>query len=387
MSSYIIERDPNKYGGQQLSYVEQGNTIVAKTAETFHEAVESKRDLKELFHETLASLRDARHRIAVENKTEKADLFGARRDLDPPFSGPFVITSLSDPYDEYNKSLLPVLQEHLSFMKHDLRSFDQTEWKIQLEKCLGRASSMEFTILSSETSKNWAFPLTSEGYKRLCKLCSVTPSEEPYTSSHFNHLIENKEAMLKLREVSIEDYKRLKNSLTILHIRTTYPKERKSDWVLVTMRSEIKGKMYALSQYLTWMYRDYKNDPVTQMTDRSIISIIHQDPFLIEPMLDDCAEIFKEAIEWDGADVKTLKDRVALLVHDFGHDMPLKRGSAAVGEWLERSIYRYHGFDLKYNPKKMVNLEALTSSPKQFIDNYDSIITLEKLEDSQVEKI
>jgi len=374
MSTYLVGRDPNKYGGHQQSYLQQVDSIVEETAAAFHTAVEGKKDLEELFHETLATLGANRHDMAVAHKTKNADLFGIRRDQEP-FASPAVITPLHHPYDEYNERLLPILQKHLRTMKHTLYEFEQKELKIE-ETCLGRAWSMEFAILSHEDMTKWGFSFNSESYQRLCTLCAIPPSQEPLESSHFSELVVNKTAMQNLKKASPEDYKRLKIAIAILEIREIYKKERKSDWVLVTVRSEIDGKMYALSQYLTWLNRNFEEDPVENMTNRSIISIIHQDPFLIEPMLKDIAKIFKKAIEWKDGNIKTLKEDVELLDCELHHAMPFKRGSAAVSEWLEKAIYRYHEFNLTYNPKKMVNLEALTSSFNQFVENYDSMIEL-----------
>ena len=196
--------------------------------------------------------------------------------------------------------------------------------------------------------------------------------------------------MQELKKTSFKDYKCLKISVLILRIRNDFPNELKSDWVFVTTRCEVDGKMYGLSQLCTWIYRDYKIDPIDNMTERSVISHIYQDPFLVEPMLDDIAKIFKWAIEWDGENIGDLKNRVALFRYEFAHTMPDERGSAAEAEWFERPIYLYHGYKVTYVPEKMVDLEGLTSSLKTFVDNYDSMIQLEKItkeEVIQLEKI
>src|SRR5262249_5593987 len=122
-----------------------------------------------------------------------------------------------------------------------------------------------------------------------------------------------------------------------------------------------------------------REDPVEHMTGRSIVAILHQDPFLIEFMLNDIAKIFKRIIEWNSADIKTLKEDIALFQYEFAHDMTFTRGSAAISEYFEMAFYEYHGFKLSYNDEKMVNLEALTSSLKEFVQNYDSMIRLDKI--------
>jgi Avirulence protein len=375
MSSYIVDRVPTNYGGQQQHYLEQTNKIVVETAEKFRKAVQEKEDLQAIFHQTLTKLGEMRNTIAKEHKTNDGDVFGVRRDSDN-FRSICGITPLSFPYEEYNKKLLPVLQKHLGVMKHTCKEFQQKELSIQGKPCLGRASSMALSILPFEDMKKWAFLLTGEEVTRLCMLCSITPPEDSSQMQVlFDSMIINREAMSTLKQKSIEDYKRLKVCLAIADIKERYV-GRKSDWVVVTIRSEVDGKMYALSQYLTWMNRDFFEDPVEHMTDRSIVTILHQDPFLIDLMLNDIAKIFKEAIGWNKENVTLLKNQIALLQYELAHAMPFIRGSAAISEWLEMAIYRFHGFTLTYNPDKMVNLEALTSLLDEFVQNYDSMISL-----------
>ncbi len=143
--------------------------------------------------------------------------------------------------------------------------------------------------------------------------------------------------------------------------------------------------MQDLSEYLTWADRDFVTDPVDQMTGRSIVAILHQDLFMTETMLDDIAKIFKNIIEWNGKKLKDLKDQIALFRYEHSHAMPFKRGSSAVAEWFERALYGAHGMKVAYNPDKSVDLEALTSSLKEFVDNYDTMITLTKMEENSSE--
>jgi hypothetical protein len=135
------------------------------------------------------------------------------------------------------------------------------------------------------------------------------------------------------------------------------------------MRLQVEGKMVPLSQYITWMCVDQEEDTIDRMTNESVSTIIHQDPFLIREMLQDVAKLFKEAVLWnrDKDDLKKLKDRVALIDYELSHAMPFYRGSAAIAEWIEMALYQYHGFTLRYLPEKLVNLEALTSPLHEFI--------------------
>ena len=60
--------------------------------------------------------------------------------------------------------------------------------------------------------------------------------------------------------------------------------------------------------------------------------------------------------------------------------MPFARGSAAIGEWLEASIYHYHGFDgFHHKTTTLGDLEAITAlSLSDFLNRYDETIDFGK---------
>lgn len=388
MSNYVVNFESNKYGGQQEEFLKQSNEIINLAVKKIQAATLEKKDLVQLFHETLAFFGEARHRIAIAHKTPKAELFGIRRD--EKFQSIAYTTPLCGAYYEYNPRVLNVMQTHLKKMNHSLREFHQTELEVKEDKYLGRNFSMEFSILT-ETVKHMNKYHSYENYIRLCALIGIKP-EAPEGEADvkdengrllpvcMNKLLSNREAMIVLKKKFPEEYKRLKLYLVILQMRFLAPHKKKSDWALTTLRLEVDGKMYAISQYLTWMYRDFKDDPVERMLNHSISTILHQDPFLIDAMLADIAKIFKKAIEWNGKDLNELMQDVALLEYEFAHSMPHSRGSGAIAEWIETAIFRFHGYHVRYNQKKMVTFEAYVSSLKQFVENYKTMIFLEKVQ-------
>lgn len=153
------------------------------------------------------------------------------------------------------------------------------------------------------------------------------------------------------------------------------------DWIVGTLHGEIDGKRVPLSQYLTWFKRDNGPDPIEAATGPdgySIFTILHQDPFLTESMIDDMAKVFEQALKCKSEDVETIKNNVKLIQHELAHNMPFHRGTAAISESLEMAIYDSHGYALSYNQDKMVNLEAITAPLATFAKNYNSAIQLEK---------
>lgn len=389
MSTYIFERAPHRFGGQQQAFVDASNAIVQNAANLFRNAISSNQDLIQLFFNTLASFGADRKSIAVDHGTPGAKDFGVRRDSDAEewrggwlynYFSPFAMTRLSGPYSEYNARLVSQIQKQLKTMEYDKAEFKQTKSQVNFDPCLGRDSIAEYSILTREINDWEKFFFTEKDYQRIYELCEVAP-----TGDSIEPLLRNKDAMQKLWEKSPEYYRRIKLLTSKNDLKHTFPKERKSDWIHVAVRTQLNGKLRVFSEYLTWAYRDLVNDPVDKMMGRSIIAILHQDPFLIDMMLDDMSKIFKTTIEWNGKNLKDLKDQVALFRYEFSHAMPFRRGSSAVAEWFERALYAFHGMKVAYNPDKLVDLEALTSSLKEFVDNYDSMIKLTKLEENPSE--
>lgn len=80
------------------------------------------------------------------------------------------------------------------------------------------------------------------------------------------------------------------------------------------------------------------------------------------------SEKFQQALDWDGADQQALNRLVGEIHFILAHAMFYHRGSAAVSEWLVKTIYKYHGFRLeKLKPGVMLDLEAL---PRANIESY-----------------
>jgi hypothetical protein len=366
------------YGGQQECYLKNVAEIVSTTSAKISHAVAFNSDLSALFREILGELGAERNRIAREHGTKDAEHFGVYRHGETYIGSNFT-THLTGCYSEYNQKLLILMQKHLSGMAHTLREFQQTDFCKKENKTLNRNSSLDIKLLTTDTLSEWAFMPTINEFKRLAALCSVKISEDEFSQQIFETFLTNERAMRDLKAKSPLDYRNLKIITAIQIARERSPEWKKSDWVLATRRLEVNGKMYALSQYFTWIYRDFVEDPIQHMTGKSVITIIHQDPFLIDDMISDIGKIFKRIIEWNKGSKETLQSDMALFRYTLDHTAPFQRGSAAVTEWLEASLYRYHGLHLSYTPGRMVNLEALCLPFPQFVAEYPSMIELHSL--------
>ncbi len=377
MSTYTIDRRPERFNGHQADFVQRSDRIVAQTIEGFRASVREGKDLVQVFHAVMEKLGSERNQIAQDHGYTALGSFGISRLSEAGFSSPVGLTVLIDPYSEYGRKMIAAFRGWLETMPHTNREFTMKEKTFREPTCFGRAMTATVNIFSNEDQRKWLALTTPKEVCEACRVCEVPPPNSPEDSQAVvEQLVGNKQAMARLKEREPEVYKRMKLTLAVNLLRTIDPEKRKSDYALVTRRLQIDGKMYALTQYLTWMYRDFREDPVEKMFRSSRVTLIHQDPFLVEATLNDAAKVFKEAIECSRNDLKTLKERMALINYLAAHAMRSSRGESAIIEWLERAIYGYHGFKVEYNQKKMVNLEALTSSLDEFAKNYDSTIKL-----------
>ncbi len=372
--SYITDRSPNRFGGQQANYIAQTSGIVEKTATSFRDHIDSQKDLNALFHTTLSFLGSERQRIAQEHVTENKEEFGVRRDQ---HVNHYFQTILASPYENYNKKLLALFKDDLRALRRTKREFEQIELRIDKGMHLEKPCHIEYNLLTFENQKKWVLLPNFEGVSHLCASAGVaSPKSESETQDAMSQLFSDKAAIQKLMQEAPTDYLNFLVTQMTLDLRKTYPGERKTDWICASMRIEIEGTLYTLSQYVTWLCRDFIHDPIHTMAERSVVVILHHDRNRIESTLNIAAKLFKEALEWDQKELPQLKERVVLLTYVLNHATPFMRGSAAVSEWFEKSIYKCFGMDLTYNPEKCLNLEALTTPFPEFARNYDSMIQL-----------
>src|SRR5215207_5870975 len=111
MSNYIYSLDSAKYGGEQKDFLKLSDTLLGTTVENFHSAVKEDKDLTKLFYNTLEFFGNTRHEIAKLHATDKAELFGMRRDQGKVFG--CSMTPLYDPYHAYNPVVIETMQKHL----------------------------------------------------------------------------------------------------------------------------------------------------------------------------------------------------------------------------------------------------------------------------------
>jgi hypothetical protein len=118
-TSYIMQQDPAKYGGNQADFEAEGKIVVDKSVELIRAAKNNKKNknFQNLFHSVIDTLAQARHKIAIAHNdqpgeyAENAHKFGRPR-----------LHSTSDvcqtnlhgsAYQEFNQRMLSTFDEML----------------------------------------------------------------------------------------------------------------------------------------------------------------------------------------------------------------------------------------------------------------------------------
>ncbi len=374
ISNYLINREPSRFGNKQAEYIVQSKKIIAEGTVKVQKVISEKGDLKKAFFPLSDFLRKERHAFAIANGTENAAHFEIKRNSIEAYdlNMGYAYTALtSHAYSEYGNKMLNFLQKRLAEMSHTACEFYQKKQEKREPDCLGRRSDFEIEIHSSEDIEKlgWHKP---PDYSKSMKAIQI--AEDKNLNSY--------EKMQALKKEEPTFYKHDRMHFYLRALQGLYPDKHGTHYVLATMRLQINGKRYPISQYLTSMHCNGKDDPIGLMTGKPEIIIIHLDSLLLDEPLNDIASLFEKSVQWKRREgIRELKDRVGLLRYEHNHTMPNYRGSEAVSEYLENIIYGgIHGLDLKYVEDKSVGLESLTLPLAEFMKVYhDSVVVTERV--------
>ncbi|MBS0585663.1 MAG: hypothetical protein JSR76_05115 [Verrucomicrobia bacterium] len=388
-STYIGTRNPGTYGTgggeparQQADYERRAEDSINTTSVTIREVrSRPESDLVALFHRALVSLATVRGQLARDHRTTDATHFGCRRDGAEVIvgDGAHAYTPLhTASYREYGALFLRRLRDVIARLRHDLTAFHETTTSIE-SRAFDRTSRFSIEVVTGREleARRWTEPPSSEELTTIVGPPAASPEER------MPERIKAKLLLLKTTAPALYEREKMWFYLDLINKAYPSPQRRdpsgrayvegsdfsnlKSVYVVATSRLEVGGKLMALSKYLTWMYYDLTEDPVERMVERSKAIIMHQDAFLVEPMLVEITALFARCVSWHPTDEPVagefteLKNRVALLSYTFSHAMPFRRGSAAIQEWLRAAIFRSHGLDMTYNRDALADLDALTA--------------------------
>jgi len=398
-SNFIINQNPEMYGGKQERYVEAKKAAIQSGLKLLENAREEKKNFRELFFDIFNLFAAARHTIAVSGKTENAELFGRNR-MD--CSDDVAVTGMAGVYEKFNQRMIRTLQEVLKGkipLKDPLK-----EKKFTVEgSCLNRKCSFEIELLTNNdlVQRFDSMKVSCNQYGSKLSAPNVDLKNYPPTPTEREGLNKFNAQFLDFKIAYPQAYDTTRLHFVYEGIQNFFPSHEnvydakknlvgtrkipqsfKSIFIVAKTFIEIDKKMHALSEFVTWTYRDFTTDPVDRMKTSTIV-IVHQDRFLIDPTLTEISKIFEKALSWnDQHSLTELKDDTALIRYLFAHSMPSARGSAAEAEWLEEFLYEAHGFSCTHLSDTLGDMEAFVAPLWSTFRTqlYDKTIELKKVE-------
>lgn len=372
-STYIVSRDPNRFGGKQDYFVQEGRRIVSTLIERFRGAKDRRDDLIELFKTTLRFLCEERNRIARQQNTPKAQDFGVLRSEPGTFNGPSTETALMGAYKDYNPRALARLAPVLQKLLPTPNGFKRKNVEFSEPKCEGRKSLLVLSVHNASNVGEWYF--SGKDLEELSRRCEIP---YPKDEASQNALFTNKEIAKKISDKAPDIFRNMILTMGTKFSLQINQNPKGVEFVCAAHRLEVGGKMLTLSQFIICSSTGMKS--LKEMTERHFVVVQHQDPFLHEEMIEDMAKIFAQIIQWNKKSMKELQTWQALLRYEFSA-MLCKRGSASIAEYFERGLYGVNGFSVAYRQDVVIDLEAYTLSFSDFVQKYPSMIQLKEFQD------
>ncbi len=385
-SNKLWETHSTMYGNQQQDFQQMSSQFIDQGVKLLREKLSAQISPKEAFFSLLQVYQANRKEIAIKHSTQNAGFFGLSRDNQENFCGSSSQTILAAQYSEYNEIFLRQLADKIYRMaNNNLENIHQRKKMEAFEKAFGMTFKFSIEFRNTEDLQNMYQSVRSSKFLM----------QHTFKPLNFQQLFTDYRQLERLKKIEPDTYRHLHLNMVIHTItekfmvpmkkRLMQEKSNEIDLdqgcylIQATLRVVIDEKLYALSNYFTWMHIGSKN-PLETMRKYSTAVILHQDSFLNRPTLEKIAEVFAEAIAWkkNRDDLQILKQNVALLRFLYAHCMPSHRGDGAIGDWLELTLYHFHDFKAFYDQNKMSNMEPVSSlSFKRYWDNYDQIITIE----------
>lgn len=324
-------------------------------------------DIRKLFDTFIDRLADSRRRIAMGARTPNARLFGLPYGGD---EGVFPYTHLIGPYEAINNI---AVSRVLQLLRETQPCSNTVTVK---EVVLGRTFSYKVEVLESRAVAS----MQEETFERLYA----------YHAKEGDLKMPAYEMQLQMKKKDPGLYRLDKLTSQIYRIKKAFPeissggrrieKHRKEKFVIVSMRTEMNRKMVATARLITWI-----NDRILKGKARPVVTVFPQDIYLHDFSIGLCSKIFHRIIQWDRneATYHDFRKDVALMRYLLAVATPRIRGSAAIGEWLEGAIYRFHQYGLKYHPsyqRQSVDLDAITAPLfSEFLEKYNRLVITSKL--------
>ena len=365
---FIVQRAPHKFGGNQERYLQRSKEVVKAAAAKIQQAVAERKDLKLLFMELFEDFRSARLSIALEpfsatRAPAECLAFGNRRDQEGKKA--VYVTVLDGEYAQKGQELLRFFHERLNDMGKSLtKNGGAPKKKEWLDQCEGVETAFELEIFEGEhlQQNGWIRPILVTEFPQDFPF-ALLDKKDQITADENRKL---KAAYASLKKTHRDLYWRTKLVKCFEELNKEFPSPtqggteayRKSFFAFGKAKIKIDEKVYVTSHYLTWLYRDFVEDPYDRMLRCSKVMVIHTDNFLIDDLLQECARIFEQALT--SPDASTLKRNLKLFTFIFAHTMATERGDAAKNEWYKLAISLAKKMNCRLNPDSVGDLDAIT---------------------------
>lgn len=373
MSLYIYNKSNNEnLKAHHPAFAARSKEIVAHSRIRIANAVERHESLTQLFDSMLTFMAVARKQLAIKQSLKQAERFGVRRDSDQSETLIFV-TDFAGSDAHYEKRMTALIHQHLTPIQRTPIAFQQTSLEVTHPTCFNMRSVTQYEVFNETNKPEFITTFSPLEYKQMFEACGV--DRKLTVGKALKAMIANKAGLRNFKAKNPALYKKFKLLYCVLNLKKSHKESLMSDWIVATHRLELeKNRMFALSQMITWTHRTLEEDPVNRIPLYSKTSILRQDPLLIESMLQKIAEVFERAIRCKH--ITWIKKDAALMKYLFVHAHPFLRGSSAISEWLEQTVYLYHGYQLHYNPEMHPTYEALTLPWNDFYNKYDTMYSL-----------
>lgn len=334
--------------GNQYIYEAGSATCVRNTTKSIIQARSEGKNLQEFFHNTLKELGEYRHKIAIAQESDD-DGFGTLRFGTVQTTFSFLINR--DYYTAYAQRMLD------RFAKLSTLPYKETT------SCSGIKSTFELEELTPVVlaSREWDKPYEKTFFLKFYL---------PLRIAGLSHV----DAIRKFSEQFPKDYEKNAMIEMLSLYKQEIPLQSDVDYKIfsATCSEVIEGKPLTLSRYLTWIHPLKLED--------SRVMIIHQDIFLSEITLKNCAKIFEKAVLWrkESEDLSALKNTMGEWCYKICHANLFLRGGPTIVGWIEKAVYASHQLTLVRKREVDLDLEVLTSfNFTEFLESYHANTVLE----------
>jgi hypothetical protein len=326
-SSYGAGRNREQFGLKLEDYPSRVERIVRSLVVEIRSKLSAPTNL---FFPILERLAKERHSLANEQKTPNAYLFGLRRDSDAGLeNGPIFVSDVEGYYNElFSRKIVSLLTKGCMDAGKTVFEWESVSPGVLYERqqAVFRHPALKH-LIARDTKKS--------------KFADYCPTNDPQGRREFYQLF-------------LEVYRQ--NHLPPSFIQG-------DSCFFGTLSYRRNGALVLLSQYLGSYSKGLWKD----------LLLIHHPFFSIQETLYWIEELFIECIQWDPSKqgIEDLKKKIAMFSYLFSHCMPFGRGSAAIREWLEMGIFRFHGHKVVDSNMSAIDMEAFTSFQlEDFLTHY-----------------